>query len=57
MKTHSTEEDCSPAANLLEDKQRCRPGVVCGQWAWAGLERGPGTMVVAAAAVAEVAAL
>ncbi len=31
MKTHSTEEDCSPATNLPEDKQRCRPDFVCGE--------------------------
>ena len=57
MKTHSMEEDCSPAANLPEDEQRCQPGFVCGQWTCAGLEWGPGMMVVVAAAVAEVAAL
>jgi hypothetical protein len=57
MKTHSTADDCSPAANLPEDKQHCRPGFVCGQWTCAGLERGPGMMVVVAAAVAEAAAL
>jgi hypothetical protein len=50
MKTHLAQDDCSRAADLLEDKRRCRH-FVCGQWTSA-LQRESGMILVVVAAAA-----
>jgi hypothetical protein len=55
MKTHLVQDDCSRVADLLEDRRRCRPHFVCGQWTSA-LQRESGRIPVVVAGAATAAA-